>query len=110
MRLQNTPFIVLKKHDGKCRNYAIGRSDTKEMLCIGSFNKDFADMYDPGDKVYLRINPDGNAAEFYPEKGQDHTDFVKFNLDESVIVGVCIDSHWLVPNGFEEWATKTFKN
>jgi hypothetical protein len=109
MLLKNTPFIVLKRHNLPSRNYAIGRTDTKEMLCIGSFGKDFCDCYDEGDKVFLRIKPDGSALEHWPTKILDDSEIVRNCEDGSVIVMANINSYWLVPHGFYEWAANVFK-
>lgn len=108
MFLDGTPIVAIKRGDLKLSPYAIGRRDTKEMMCLGTFGKDFADMHNEGEIAYLYIKSDGSVAEIYFDFiDKEPGDCVK--LDErSAIVAIKFGSYWLLPNGFREWAKKVF--
>lgn len=100
------PFIILSRDR---KTFVVGRSDTKEVLCIGSFNKFFADEFDEGDFVFLQINSDGTAEEIHhPKKMNNPSDYIRFDKDK-VIVAAKIGSYWITPSGFDDWAKNVFK-
>lgn len=105
-KLEHTPFLIMS-YDRKA--FAVGRSDTKEVLSIGAFNKFFADQFDDDDFLFLQIKTDGSAEEVYPpESMNDSAAFIGLSNDKA-IVGAKVGSYWVTPHGFEDWAKKVFK-
>ena len=104
--LEHTPFKMISK-DGK--RFVVGRSDTKEMICLGSFNNRFADVFTIDELLFLEIEENGAVQEIYPDKKVDPTDVVKLNRNNAIIAGK-IGSYWLCPYGFKDWVKKVFNN
>jgi hypothetical protein len=102
--LEHTPFKMMSK-DGE--NFVIGRSDTKEMICLGSFNDRFADVFTIDEFVFLQIEENGTVQQIHLDKEVEPIDIVKFNKDKAIIAGK-IGSYWLCPYGFKVWAKKVF--
>lgn len=104
--LEHTPFRIMSKDR---INFVVGRSDTKEMLCIGNFNKSLADIFQSGDFLLLQINCDGTAEEILAPKTQDVDPSGLIELKSNkAIVCAKVGSYWIVPTGFHEWAEKVF--
>jgi len=91
------------------KGYVIGRSDTKEMICLGTFNKKLADLYDVDELVFLSINDDGTVQELLEMNADDATSLVKMEQNKAIIAAK-IGSYWLTPHKFQEWAKKVFKH
>ena len=102
--LEHTPFKMISK-DGK--NFVIGRSDTKEMICLGSFNNRFADVFSVDEFVFLEIEEKGTAQEINLAREVEPIDVVKLDQGKAIIAGK-IGSYWLCPYGFKDWAKKVF--
>ena len=102
--LEYTPIKMISK-DGK--NFVIGRSDTKEMICLGSFNNRFADVFSIDELVFLEIEENGTVQEIHLDKKVEPIDVVKLDQNNAIIAGK-IGSYWLCPYGFEDWAKKVF--
>ena len=105
VKLEHTPFVAMTKDN---KSYVIGRSDTKEMRCIGSFNNQFADMYKENDFVFLMVNEDGSASEYHPEcRKAEPVDIVQL-VEGGAIIATKVGCYWLVPYGFDSWAINVF--
>lgn len=97
MKLQGTPFVVIKKND----NYVIGRSDSRHMLCMGNFNQDFVDVLSENDEVTIRIYPNGQAVEC------NAGEMPGFDGEDAIVRAKC-GCYWTVPYEFDKWAEKVF--
>lgn len=103
--LTHTPFLIMSRDR---KTFVVGRTDTNEVLSIGSFNKSFADEFDENEFLFLKIKGNGTAEEiFSDEQTDDPSKFISLQND-TAIVAAKIGSYWLTPVGFDEWAKKVF--
>ena len=104
-QLKHTPFLIMSRDR---KTFVVGRSDTNEVLCIGSFNKSLAALFNENDFVFLQIKTDDTAEEVIPAKPiEDPFALISINNDIA-IVGVKVGSYWITPPGFDDWAKKIF--
>jgi hypothetical protein len=101
--LQGTPFMQMSKNG---QSWVIGRSDTKEMICLGEFNDSFGDIMLNNEEIYLHIKPDGSASQINIDKSVSDADLLIVGEDGSMVVKASIGNFWVVPLRFTDHLAK----